>query len=138
VEPHKAPRSSMSPLIVTDSDGRLALVVGSPGGSSIIDYVARSTIAILDWNMPVQDAISQGNVIARDAPAVIESSRMPAGVVDALHARGWTTRELTLGEVSGIQAIRVTPHGLEGGADPRREGTVVRLAPGERVTPPAR
>lgn len=138
VEPHKAPRSSMSPLIVTDRDGHLALAIGSPGGSSIIDYVARSTIAILDWNMPVQDAINQGNVIARDAPAVIESSRLPAGVVDALHQRGWVTRELTLGEVSGIHAIRVTPQGLQGGFDPRREGSVVRIAPGETATPPAR
>jgi gamma-glutamyltranspeptidase/glutathione hydrolase len=138
VEPHKAPRSSMAPVIVTDRNGQLALVVGSPGGSSIINYVARATIAILDWNMPVQDAINQGNVIARDAPVVIESSRMPAGIVDALHARGWATRELTLGEVSGIQAIRVTPRGLEGGADPRREGIVTSIAPGETVTPPAR
>jgi gamma-glutamyltranspeptidase/glutathione hydrolase len=88
--------------------------------------------------MPVADAINQGNAIARDAPVVIESSRMPSGVVDGLHARGWTTRELTLGEVSGIQAIRVTPQGLQGGADPRREGIVTRIAPGETVTPPAR
>lgn len=138
VEPHKAPRSSMSPLIVTDRDGRLVLAIGSPGSSSIIDYVARSTIAILDWNMPVQEAINQGNAIARDAPAVIESARMPPGIVEGLHQRGWTTRELTLGEVSGIQAIRVTPRGLEGGADPRREGTVVAIAPGETVTPLAR
>jgi gamma-glutamyltranspeptidase/glutathione hydrolase len=138
VEPHKAPRSSMSPLVVTDRDGRLVLLVGSPGGSSIIDYVARATIAMLDWNMPVQDAINQGNVIARDAPVVIESNRMPPGVVDGLHARGWVTRDLTLGEVSGTQAIRATPQGLVGGADPRREGTVVRIGPGETVTPPAR
>ena len=138
VEPHKAPRSSMSPLIVTDRNGQLVLVVGSPGGSSIIDYVARPTIAVLDWNMSVQEAINQGNAIARDAPVVIESNRMPPGIVDALHARGWTTRELTLGEVSGIQAIHVTPQGLQGGADPRREGVVTRIAPGETVTPPAR
>jgi gamma-glutamyltranspeptidase/glutathione hydrolase len=88
--------------------------------------------------MAVQDAINQGNAIARDAPVVVESSRMPTGIVEALHTRGWTTRELTLGEVSGIQAIRVTPQGLQGGADPRREGVVVRVAPGETVTPPAR
>jgi gamma-glutamyltranspeptidase/glutathione hydrolase len=138
VEPHKAPRSSMAPLIVTDRNGRLALLVGSPGGSSIIDYVARATVAMLDWNMPVQDAINQGNVIARDALVVVESNRMPPGVVEGLHARGWVTRELTLGEVSGIQAIRATPQGLVGGADPRREGVVVRIAPGETVTPPAR
>ncbi len=136
VEPHKAPRSSMAPLIVTDRNGRLVLVVGSPGGSSIIDYVARATVAMLDWSLPVQDAINQGNVIARDAPVVVESNRLPPGVVEGLHARGWVTRELTLGEVSGIQAIRATPQGLVGGADPRREGSVARIAPGETLTPP--
>src|SRR6202008_1664085 len=47
--PGKRPRSSMAPLIGTDRNGELQLVIGSPGGSSIIGYVARSTIGILDW-----------------------------------------------------------------------------------------
>lgn len=128
VAPHKAPRSSMSPAIVTDRDGELRLVIGSPGGSSIIGYVARTTIAILDWNMPVQDAINLSNATARTAPATIESARMPAGVADALRARGWALQEPGAMEDSGIHAIRVTPRGLEGGADPRREGIVGQIA----------
>ena len=49
---------------------------------------------------------------------------MPAGVADALTARGWELREVGAMEDSGIHAIRVTPQGLVGGADPRREGIV--------------
>jgi gamma-glutamyltranspeptidase/glutathione hydrolase len=127
VAPFKAPRSSMSPLIVTDRDGELVLVIGSPGGSSIIGYVARATIGILDWGMPVQDAIDLGNATARSSPVIAETQRFPAGVEAALVARGWAFQQSAATEVSGLHAIRVTPAGLEGGADPRREGVVGRV-----------
>ncbi|MEQ1617825.1 MAG: gamma-glutamyltransferase family protein [Terricaulis sp.] len=128
VEPRKRPRSSMSPTIVTDRDGELALVIGSPGGSSIIGYVARATIATLDWRLPLADAVAGANVTARNTPARAETQRWPAGIADALRARGWTIEDSGVLEVSGLHAIRVTPNGLEGAADPRREGIVGRLA----------
>ncbi|HVV34582.1 MAG TPA: gamma-glutamyltransferase, partial [Vitreimonas sp.] len=92
--------------------------------SSIIDFVARATVAILDWNMTPQDAINQGNIVARSAPVTVEDTRMPAGVLDALRGRGWTFRTSQLGEESGFHIIQVTQNGLVGGADPRREGVV--------------
>ena len=125
--PGKRPRSSMVPAIVTDRDGDLVLVVGSPGGSAIVGYVARTTIGVLDWNMPVQDVISLSNATARTSPVVVEDARMPAGVADALRARGWELRNVGALEDSGLHVIRVTPAGLEGGADPRREGVVGRV-----------
>ncbi|MBL8546982.1 MAG: gamma-glutamyltransferase [Hyphomonadaceae bacterium] len=127
VAPGKRPRSSMTPVIVTDRDGDLELVVGSPGGSSIIAYTARTTIGILDWNLPVQEAINVGNATARTETVAAEINRFPPGIAEALTARGWTLQQTSLGEVSGIHAIRVTPRGLEGGADPRREGAVGRV-----------
>lgn len=127
VEPGKRPRSSMVPTIVTDRNGELVLVVGSPGGSAIVGYVARTTIGILDWNMPVQDVINLSNATARTAPANIEEDRMPAGVAAELRRRGWELRDVAGLEDSGLHAIRVTPNGLEGGADPRREGIVGRV-----------
>ncbi len=136
VAPGKRPRSSMVPAIVLDRNGDLELVVGSPGGSAIIGYTARTTIGILDWNLPVQEAINYGNATARTADIATEITRLPPGIADALTARGWNLQQTSLGEVSGIQAIRVRSDGtLEGGADPRREGTVGRIAPQQAPTP---
>lgn len=129
VAPLKRPRSSMSPTIVTNGDGELILVIGSPGGSDIIGYVARATIGILDWNLPVQDALSLGNATARFEQVTAEPQLWPGGVADELIQRGW--RLAPPDGASGLHAIRVTEHGLEGGADPRGEGKVGRLyAPG--------
>jgi gamma-glutamyltranspeptidase/glutathione hydrolase len=126
VAPKKRPRSSMSPTIVTDSDGELVLVIGSPGGSDIIGYVARATIGILDWKLPVQEALGLGNATARFEVVNGEPARWPAGVAATLTQRGWRVAPKPEGW-SGLHAIRVTPQGLEGGADPRGEGAVGRL-----------
>jgi gamma-glutamyltranspeptidase/glutathione hydrolase len=127
VAPRKRPRSSMSPTIVTDADGELVLVVGSPGGSDIIGYVARATIGILDWNLPLQTALDLGNATARFEAVEAEPARWPAGIGETLTARGWKLVPVNLW--SGLQAIHVTPKGLEGAADSRGEGTVGRLPP---------
>jgi gamma-glutamyltranspeptidase/glutathione hydrolase len=127
VEPRKAPRSSMAPVIVTDRNGELVLVIGSPGGSAIIGYVARATIGILDWRLSPQAAIDLSNATARTSPVVIENARMPAGIAEALTARGWALRNVGALEDSGLHAILVTEDGLVGGADPRREGVVGRV-----------
>jgi gamma-glutamyltranspeptidase/glutathione hydrolase len=124
VAPRKAPRSSMSPLIVTNRNGDLELVIGSPGGSSIIGYVARTTIGILDWDLTPQQSIDLAHAYAREEPAALENERAPGGVADALAARGWALRDFGASEVSGLHAIHVTRGGLVGGADPRREGVV--------------
>jgi gamma-glutamyltranspeptidase / glutathione hydrolase len=126
--PGKAPRSSMSPLIITDEAGELVLVIGSPGGSSIIGYVARTTIGILDWRLTPQAAIDLSNATARASPVAVEAERLPEGMVEALTARGWVLRDVGGLEASGLHAILVTPDGLVGGADPRREGMVGRAS----------
>ncbi|MDX2234806.1 MAG: gamma-glutamyltransferase, partial [Hyphomonadaceae bacterium] len=127
VAPRKRPRSSMSPAIVTDPDGDLVLVIGSPGGSDIIGYVARATIGILDWNLPVQEALALGNATGRFADVPAERDRWPAGVGEDLMRRGWSL--VPVDGQSGLHAIRVTAQGLEGGADPRGEGAVGRIPP---------
>ena len=135
VAPGKRPRSSMTPVIVLDRNGDLELVVGSPGGSSIIGYTARTTIGILDWNLPVQEAINVGNATARTGVVAAEVDRFPAGVAEALTARGWRLEQTGIGEVSGLHAIRVRADGtLEGGADPRREGVVAHI-PAQSAAP---
>jgi gamma-glutamyltranspeptidase/glutathione hydrolase len=106
--------------------GELVLVTGSPGGSQIIGYVARTLLGTLDWELDIQQAISMPNYGSRNGPTEVEKGRMPAAVVEGLKARGHEVREIDM--TSGIQGIaRSTAKGktvLTGGADPRREGTV--------------
>jgi gamma-glutamyltranspeptidase/glutathione hydrolase len=123
VAPGKRPRSSMAPTIITDKDGALIMTIGSPGGSAIISYVARNVIATLDWNMTLTDALNLGHITARLPQARSEQNRVPPAIAEGLSARGWNLQPTTL-EASGVHAIMVTPNGLVGAADPRREGAV--------------
>ena len=119
----KRPRSSMSPTIVLDQDGDLKMVIGSPGGSRIINYVAKTIIAALDWNLHMQAAIAFPNFINRNGRTELEKATLLEGSTATLEAWGHevATRVLT----SGLHGIMKTGRGLEGGADPRREGVVL-------------
>src|SRR5919197_5100950 len=72
VGPGKRPRSSMAPTMVFDRAGRLQLVVGSPGGSLIINYVARTLVAVLDWGLDIQAAIEAPKYGSRNGPTELE------------------------------------------------------------------
>jgi gamma-glutamyltranspeptidase/glutathione hydrolase len=124
VEPGKRPRSSMAPTFVFDRDGRLVLVAGSPGGSQIINYVAQTLVALLDWGMDPQQAVALTHAGSRNGPTEIEAGT-PDGdaLADVLATRGHKIRRLAL--TSGLAVIRVAPGRLEGGADPRREGVAL-------------
>lgn len=120
VEPGKRPRSSMSPTIVYGPDGKLKLVVGSPGGSRIIGYVTKTIIAMLDWNMDVQEAINMAHFVDRFGTLDVESGEDNQALVMKLQTMGHKIKIRDLN--SGLHAIEVTSKGLVGGADPRREG----------------
>lgn len=119
VEPGKRPRSSMSPTIVM-KDGKPVLVVGSPGGSRIIGYVAKTIIAHMDWGMDIQQAISLPHLVNRFGTYDLEEGTEATELEGALTDLGFKTNVRSL--TSGIHAIAITNDGLEGGADPRREG----------------
>ncbi len=87
VEPGKRPRSSMAPTLVFDAFGRLYAVVGSPGGSQIIGYVARTLVALLDWKMDPQAAVDLGNFGSRNGPTELEKGTEAEGWKAALEAR---------------------------------------------------
>ncbi|HKK97223.1 MAG TPA: gamma-glutamyltransferase, partial [Marivita sp.] len=118
LEPGKRPRSSMSPTIVL-TDGAPSLVVGSPGGSRIIGYVAKTIIAHVDWGMTVQDAVSLPHLVNRFGTYDLEADTSATALETPLGDLGFdvNTRSLT----SGLHAIAVGDT-LTGGADPRREG----------------
>jgi len=123
VQPGKRPRSSMSPTIVYGPDGNLKLVVGSPGGSRIIGYVAKTLVAILDGNMDPYDAIAWPHFVDRFGTVDIEQGPGAENLSAALQAMGHKTKVRDLN--SGLHAIVITQTGLLGAADPRREGVAV-------------
>ncbi|WP_374582151.1 gamma-glutamyltransferase [Pseudoduganella sp.] len=123
VQPGKRPRSSMAPTLVFDRQtGKLLLAAGSPGGSTIINYVAKVLVGTLDWKLNVQQAISLPNFGSRNGPTEVEAGKVSAEVVAQLKARGHEVRQVEMN--SGLQGLQRTPQGWFGGADPRREGIV--------------
>ncbi len=122
VAPGKRPRSSMAPTLVFDPAGRLMAVVGSPGGSRIILYVVKAIVALIDWEMDAQQAAAAANFGSRGRTFEIEGD--PALPTEAIaHAMRNLGHSVLRDEmVSGLQILRVRDDGLEGGADPRREG----------------
>ena len=111
----------MSPTIVM-KDGKPVMAIGSPGGSRIIGYVARALIAQLDWGMNVQQALDAPHFVNRFGTMEVEKGRAPE-LAAALADMGFEVEEATL--ASGLHGIVITPEGLEGGADPRREGIAI-------------
>jgi gamma-glutamyltranspeptidase/glutathione hydrolase len=129
VAPGKRPRSSMSPTIVLDREGRFLAALGSPGGSAILSYDAKTIVALLDWGLTMQQAIELPNLYARSGDFFGEVSKFPPEVLAALAARGVVVKS-GRGEESGLHGVIVRAGGtLEGGADPRREGVWRELEP---------
>lgn len=122
IAPGKKPRSSMSPTIVFDEHGKFELAVGSPGGNAIIAYVAKALIGMLDWGLTPQEAVGLPNVIARRVPTSLEAGRFNPATQASLEAMGHRFKSDRDSEGSGLHAVQLTPNGLVGGADPRREG----------------
>lgn len=149
LQPGKRPRSSMSPTLVfrrnaDGSRGDFYMTTGSPGGATIIQYVAKTLVAALDWGMDAQQAVSMidfggsngagsAMIVGGEHPDVDTS--VPAGgqagdndpLVRGLRNLGHTVN--IAAQSSGLSAIIRTTVGssaaLVGGADPRREGVVL-------------
>ena len=124
VAPGKRPRSSMSPTIVLDENNDFLMAVGSPGGRNIISYVAKTVVGIMSWGLNPQEAINLPNMVARTEQVRIERNRAKPEIIQALRDFGYDVFE-SEGEISGLSAVLKLDDGtLQGGADPRREGTV--------------
>lgn len=122
VAPGKRPRSSMAPTIVM-KDGKPLYAVGSPGGSRIIGYVAEALIGLIDWDLDPQEAASLPHLVNRFGTFDVEEETAAADLAASLTGLGYevTMRDLN----SGLHIIELTPDGLVGGADPRREGVAI-------------
>ncbi|MEM0921409.1 MAG: gamma-glutamyltransferase [Pseudomonadota bacterium] len=118
LEPGKRPRSSMSPTIVM-KDGAPSMVIGSPGGSRIIGYVAKTIIAQLDWGLDPQQAVALPHLVNRFGTYDVEAGTSAEDLLPSLEGLGFKMN--ARGLTSGLHVITIGD-GLLGAADPRREG----------------
>jgi gamma-glutamyltranspeptidase/glutathione hydrolase len=125
VAPGKRPRSSMAPAVVLDKDGRFYAAVGSPGGPAILDYNLKALVAVLDWKLSIQDAVALPNLVAKGDIYAAETAKLPPAVLAGLVPLGVELKSGLVAEGSGLHGVTVTPNGLQGGADPRRDGAAV-------------
>ena len=123
IAPGKRPRSSMSPMLIFDQNGELFATLGSPGGSRIIAYVVKVIVGLIDWNLDMQSAIDLPNHVNRNGATELEKGTNVTKRADALRQLKHKVSIRVLN--SGLQGIRVTPEGFDGGADGRREGVAV-------------
>jgi gamma-glutamyltranspeptidase / glutathione hydrolase len=137
VQPGKRPRSSMAPTLVFDSSpagrGALYAVTGSPGGSTIIQYVVKTLVAMLDWGLNPQQAVSLVDFGADNSPLTNVGGEDPEintsdngdhdPLVQGLRELG---HQVNLSDQSsGLSAITRSSSNWTGGADPRRDGLVM-------------
>jgi gamma-glutamyltranspeptidase/glutathione hydrolase len=137
VEPGKRPRSSMAPTFVFNAANDVEAIIGSPGGSNIIQYVTKTLVGVIDWKLDIQQAIDLPNFGAQgNATTELESGTVLKALEPGLAARGHIVSIVDIN--SGLQGIvfnGTRPRGQArfarapgkgrwaGGADPRREGT---------------
>ena len=119
-EPGKRPLSSMAPTMVFDPQGKLHVVLGSPGGARIIPYVAHTLLALLDGGLDPGAATALAHVANRNGPTEVERGRVDPNLVRELQARGHDVREVDT--TSGLHVIVRRDGAWLGAADPRREG----------------
>jgi gamma-glutamyltranspeptidase/glutathione hydrolase len=120
VEPGKRPRSSMSPTLVYGPDGKLVAAIGAAGGATIIAQVAKAVIAMVDWKLPVADAIALPGMVAIGDNVRIERGSKLEGMSAALQALGHNVQPAQLPlKANGLER---TSRGWRGAADPRSEG----------------
>lgn len=134
-EAGKHPRSSMAPFIVFDENGEVKLVMGSPGGARIISYVLPRLISVLDWNMPLNEALEMPNIVAMSAKPDIEvetenhinqkADEIVLRLNKDLPKMGY--KIISIPQTSGIHAVMRCGTELCGSADPRRTGSAKGL-----------
>ncbi|WP_083240596.1 gamma-glutamyltransferase [Methyloceanibacter methanicus] len=120
VEPGKRPRSSMDPTLIFGPDGDLDYVLGSPGGPGIIPFNLKAVVAMIDWGLDPAEAAALINFGGTPRGVLLEIAPEWDDLAEALAAKGHKVTRMPM--TSGLHIIALRPDGLEGGADPRRDG----------------
>ena len=124
VEGGKRPRSSMAPTLVYGPDGGLLLAIGAAGGATIPVQVSRALIGVLDWKLPVSDALALPVLFSPGDTVIVEAGTPLEALIPQLEALGHTqvvARRLPI----KTNAVAASAGGLAGAADPRSEGRAI-------------
>jgi gamma-glutamyltranspeptidase/glutathione hydrolase len=113
----------MDPTMIFGSDGDIDYVLGSPGGAGIILFNLKAIIAMLDWGLNPAEAAALINFGGTPRGVLLETDDNGDELENALNAKGHKVRRIPM--TSGLHIIAATPDGLEGGADPRRDGVAL-------------
>ena len=138
VAPDRRMVSSMSPTIVENPDGELFMVIGAPGGSTIITTTFQVIMNVIDHGMDIEEAVTAGRIHHQWKPAALsyEEYALSKDAIRNLEARGWPVVKGVFGSYvrwGRAQGIRVkhpadrpdVERTFFGGADPRSEGAAV-------------
>lgn len=121
--PGKRPATTMAPTIVFGADGRPVIVLGAGGGAWIIDAVVAGLAEMLAHGADPQAAVALPRIGAQNGAAMLERNTPAAAQQETLKALGHDTRVVAVD--TGMQALRATSRGIDGGADPRRDGVAL-------------
>ncbi len=127
IAPGKRMLSSMTPTIV-EKEGKLSMVVGTPGGSTIITSVLQTILNVYEFDMGMQEAVNAPRFHHQWLPDLVnfEPKAFGAALVNQLKSKGYLLNEANSPIIGKVDAIRVLSNGkLEGGADPRGDDKAV-------------
>ncbi len=127
IAPGKRMLSSMTPTIV-EKEGKLAMVVGTPGGSTIITSVLQTILNVYEFDMGMQEAVNAPRFHHQWLPDLVnfEPKAFGTDLLRTLKSRGYLINESASPIIGKVDAIRVLSNGkLEGGADPRGDDKAV-------------
>lgn len=121
----KRPLSSMAPTMVFDAEGRAVLALGSAGGKRIIMHVTKTLIGVIDFGLPLDEAIALPNIFFDDGDLMVEQGTMLADMAEALGAYGQKVNPDDLG--SKVNGVQWDGSKWTGASDPRSEGTAISV-----------